>query len=316
MDVVKQSVPRNVAIVCLLYYVLSATSAIVLKTVITTFPCPLTITMIKMSASWLYALPLLTIREPADAGTTDHTQLTERYLWTVVFPTTVCQYFAILFNYVSIWKMTVSFTETVKSSLPIFTIIVSYFVLREVHTFKVYLSLVPIIIGVAITTFTEVQFDTCGITSAIFCTMLYALHNVYSKKCLVDTKISELRLLYNISRLSMIVSIPLCVIFDASRLRALTLSVSEWYTVTSLIALESVFHFTQNCLAYLLVDMLSQLSYSIANCFKRVVVISASVIVLQNSVSALNVCGMCLAIAGVLYYTVLTHKEARQHSNV
>lgn len=60
-----------------------------------------------------------------------------------------------------------SFTETIKSSAPFFTVLISFLMLGERTGIYVNLSLLPVVGGLALTSFTELSFTAIGFSAAI-----------------------------------------------------------------------------------------------------------------------------------------------------
>lgn len=69
-----------------------------------------------------------------------------------------------------------------------------------------------------------------------------------------------------------------------------------------LLVLDGIFYMMHNVFAFTVIAMVAPLSYSVANAMKRVVIIGASLFLLKNPVTTMNVAGMLVACFGVLCY--------------
>lgn len=73
----------------------------------------------------------------------------------------------VVLGLVSLKNVAVSFAETVKSSAPIFTVIMSRMILGEYTGLLVNLSLIPVMGGLALCTATEMSFNILGFSAAL-----------------------------------------------------------------------------------------------------------------------------------------------------
>lgn len=94
----------------------------------------------------------------------------------------------VVLGLVSLKNVAVSFAETVKSSAPIFTVIMSRMILGEYTGLLVNLALIPVMGGLALCTATEISFNVLGFSAALSTNIMDCLQNVFSKKLLSGDK--------------------------------------------------------------------------------------------------------------------------------
>lgn len=196
--------------------------------------------------------------------------------------------------------------------MPLFTVTLSRIILREQQTWKVYLSLVPIVGGVAIATLTELSFNMIGLISALASTMAFSLQNIYSKKVLHDTGIHHLRLLYILGRLALFMFLPIWAVCDLYRLvyePMMKSSIEISYYILGLLFLDGILNWFQNIIAFSVLSIVTPLTYAVASASKRIFVIAVTLLVLGNPVTWLNIFGMTMAIFGVLCYNKAKYNQ-------
>ncbi|XP_027330877.1 triose phosphate/phosphate translocator, non-green plastid, chloroplastic-like [Abrus precatorius] len=212
-----------------------------------------------------------------------------------------------LFTNMSLGKVAVSFTHTIKAMEPFFSVLLSSMFLGEMPTAWVVASLVPIVGGVALASATEASFNWAGFWSAMASNLTNQSRNVLSKKLMVkkEESMDNITLFSIITVMSFLLSAPITIImegvkFTPTYLQSAGLNVSELYMRSLLAAL--CFHAYQQ-VSYMILQKVSPVTHSVGNCVKRVVVIVSSVIFFQTPVSPINAFGTAIALAGVFLYS-------------
>lgn len=222
----------------------------------------------------------------------------------------VMRFSTVVLGLVALKFVAVSFTETVKSSAPIFTVGISYMMMREQTGLFTILSLIPIMFGLGLCSTYELSFNIQGFIAALATNLTECLQNVYSKILISGEKFrytpAELQFFTSIS--SIVVQIPACFVMIDFEYAKKTLDV----TMLTALILNGVFFHFQSISAYVLMGYISPVTHSVANTVKRAFLIWLSVIVFSNPVTFLSGLGTVIVTIGVLCYTKAKEFDAKQ----
>ncbi|XP_029575152.1 solute carrier family 35 member E2A [Salmo trutta] len=236
---------------------------------------------------------------------------------------------SVVLGLVSLKNVAVSFAETVKSSAPIFTVIMSRMILGEYTGMWVNLSLFPVMAGLALCTATEISFNMLGFSAALSTNIMDCLQNVFSKKLLSgDTyKFSPPELQFYTSAAAVIMLIPAWVfLMDLPVIGKSEHSFSWSQDIVLLLLFDGVLFHLQSVTAYALMGRISPVTFSVASTVKHAMSIWLSIIVFSNRITVLSAAGTALVFVGVLLYNkakqfqrdtlqALAHAQAQDQHN-
>ena len=289
---------KFVFVLCCWYFV-SSSNGIFGKIILTSFELPLTLCMVQLVSIIVYGFFILRILKIRPL-----TGVTWRYYLKWVGFLAFNKAFSSVAAHVSIWKTPVSYAHTVKATMPLFTVFFTRTFFGTQYSYKTYFSLFPIVCGVYIASISEVQFELTGLLSALTACGGFSIMTIMTKKVTEETGVHTLRLLVVLAQLAALFLFPLWLLHDLPQILVHPIVTAQQFTwpVIGMIIVDGFFHFIQNVLAFALMKMVSSLTYSVINVSKRIMIISSSVMYLQNNVSTLNVIGMSMSIFGVFFY--------------
>ncbi|KAI8567420.1 hypothetical protein RHMOL_Rhmol02G0120800 [Rhododendron molle] len=226
--------------------------------------------------------------------------------WKALFPVAVAHTIGHVAATVSMSKVAVSFTHIIKSGEPAFSVLVSRFLLGESFPASVYLSLLPIIGGCALSAVTELNFNMIGFMGAMISNLAFVFRNIFSKKGMKGMAVSGMNYYACLSILSLLILTPFAIVVEGPQMWA-----AGWQTALSQIGpnfiwwvvAQSVFYHLYNQVSYMSLDQISPLTFSIGNTMKRISVIVSSIIIFHTPVQPINALGAAVAILGTFLYS-------------
>ncbi|CAH0407963.1 unnamed protein product [Chilo suppressalis] len=282
---------------CLAWYATSSASNVAGKVVLTDFPYPMTVTMVQLLSIVVYSPPAF-----AACRVRRETEFPRRYYWRTLVPLAFAKFLTTVCSQVSIWKVPISYAHTVKATTPLWTAGLARVLFGERQTRGVQAALVTIAAGVGVASATELHFDALGLFAALAAAALLSLQHLYSKRVMRDTGVHHLRLLQALGRLALVLFLPAWAWADGAALWAGAAPAQGWRTGGALLAADGALAWLQAVLAFSVLSRVSPLAYAVASAAKRAAVVGASLLVLRNPASPLNLAGMALAGLGVLAY--------------
>ncbi|KOC09736.1 ER to Golgi transport protein [Aspergillus flavus AF70] len=331
---------------CLIWYMTSALTNTSSKSILNALPKPITLTIVQFAfvSIWCLLLSYLSKILPwlrnSIPALKNGIRYPSRDVIITALPLAVFQLAGHILSSMATSQIPVSLVHTIKGLSPLFTVLAYRVFFRIRYASATYLSLVPLTLGVMLACSTGFSTNFFGIICALVAALVFVSQNIFSKKLFNETargesetqvsaqrKLDKLNLLCYCSGLAFILTLPIWVLCEGYPLLSnvlrdgsISLSGKENSLDHGALLLEFVFngvsHFAQNILAFVLLSMISPVSYSVASLVKRVFVIVVAIVWFGNSTTGMQAIGIALTFIGLYLYDRNSHDDlADQRAN-
>ncbi|KAE8147949.1 triose-phosphate transporter family-domain-containing protein [Aspergillus avenaceus] len=339
-------VSYRLTILCLVWYTTSALTNTSSKSILNALPKPITLTIVQFAfvSIWCFLLSYLSkkiswLRNSIPA-LKNGIRYPSRDVMETAFPLAVFQLAGHILSHMATSQIPVSLVHTIKGLSPLFTVLAYRVFFRIRYARATYLSLMPLTLGVMLACSTGFSTNFFGIMCALIAALVFVSQNIFSKKLFNEAsraesdlqppnrrKLDKLNLLCYCSGLAFFLTLPIWAVSEGYSLfsdllqdRSISLSGKNGTLDHSALFLEFMFngvsHFAQNILAFVLLSMISPVSYSVASLVKRVFVIVVAIVWFGNSTTPLQAFGIALTFVGLYLYDRNSHDDlADQRAN-
>lgn len=289
-----------------LWYLFNIAYNIYNKQALNVLDFPWTIATIQMATGIFYFLPLWL------TGLRKAPKLSMSDIKTLI-PIALCHTGVHVGAVIALGAGAVSFAHIVKASEPVVTCALNYAFLGQVLPTPVYLTLLPIIGGVAIASMKELSFTVLALASAMLSNVSSSARGVLSKKTMSGKQIGEnldAQNLYAVlTAMSTMILIPLMLgVEGLGMFKAFKDVVASGdftnKSLSLLLALGGLTYYAYNEVAFLALGKVNPVTHAVGNTIKRVVIIVASVVAFKTPMSTGSIVGSSVAIAGTLLYSL------------
>uniref|UniRef100_A0A7S1XYR7 Sugar phosphate transporter domain-containing protein n=1 Tax=Phaeomonas parva TaxID=124430 RepID=A0A7S1XYR7_9STRA len=289
-----------------LWYAFNVVYNLTNKQVLNALPLPWTISAAQLGIGLLYVFPVWLLK----LGGRKAPVLTMENVKTLM-PIATCHTTGHLCTVISLSAGSVSFTHIVKAAEPFFSTVMSAVFLKSFFKLPVYLTLIPIVVGVAMASLKELSFTWVSFLNAMASNTAFSMRAIFSKKQMnapMGENMSAPNLYAVLTIMSFLGLAPLAGVIEGRKIgpawdSALSAGL-ESSELTKKILMSGLSYYLYNEVAFLALNAVHPITHAVGNTIKRVVIIVASVIFFKTKMSMQSIIGSSIAIFGVLLYSL------------
>ncbi|SAM03712.1 hypothetical protein [Absidia glauca] len=204
---------------------------------------------------------------------------------------------------VSLSLVSVAFHQVIRAMTPVFTVLISIAFLQKSYSRKIYLSLLPVVMGVGFATIGEYDYTVIGFLLTVLGTVLAAVKTIVTNRVQVGRlKLHPLDLLLRMSPLAFVQ----CVFYayatgELDRVREFS-STNMTFSLASGLLVNGLLAFALNIVSFTANKKTSALTMTVAGNVKQVLSIILAVVIFNLNINMTNAFGIGLTLIGGAWY--------------
>eukprot|EP01112_Ceratiomyxa_fruticulosa_P012916 TRINITY_DN35_c0_g1_i1.p1 TRINITY_DN35_c0_g1~~TRINITY_DN35_c0_g1_i1.p1 ORF type:complete len:435 (-),score=84.34 TRINITY_DN35_c0_g1_i1:78-1382(-) len=298
-------------VVAVLFWILFSALTLILNKLlfsVLSFPYPITLTMVHTIVCSILSFLVICV-----FGWVPLVKQDRSIFFTQVVPLAIIFCVNIVIGNTALEYIHISFNQTIKSTVPVFTVFINVLFLNKKYQRLVYASLIPVVGGVAMASFAEVNFNIIGFLCSVVSSGTTALQLIFAGLLLEGgtmKKMDPINLLLYMAPTSFAILLPLSFASEWGGIHQHFAAHPEQIGKASLILLGSgVIAFLLNYSTFIVASLLSSLAMVVTGNIKAVTNIVISVLIFRNKMTVFNVFGCVVALGGAAWYQHVTSKK-------
>lgn len=210
--------------------------------------------------------------------------------------------------------VSVAFHQILRSTVPVFTILIYRIYFSRTYSTSTYLSLIPIIFGVVLVTYGDYYFTILGFSLTLLGVLLAAVKTVVTNRLMTGSlSLPPLEFLLRMSPLAAIQSL-LYAYFTGEGARFMVYVGEGSLTRSRMIALfvNAFIAFLLNISSFQTNKIAGALTMTVCGNVKQVLTVLLGIVLFGVKVGPLNGLGMCIALGGAAYYSKVELSKKRE----
>ncbi|XP_073387669.1 UDP-galactose transporter 1 isoform X3 [Physcomitrium patens] len=217
----------------------------------------------------------------------------------------------IVLGNVSLRYIPISFMQTIKSFTPATTVALQWLVWKKSFDRRVWLSLIPIVGGIVLTSVTELSFNMAGFLAAFFGCIVTSTKTILAESLLHGYNFDSINTVYYMApHATMILALP-ALLLEGGGVLTWVGAQESLLTPLFIITLSGVSAFCLNFSIFYVIHATTAVTFNVAGNMKVAVAIVISWLIFKNPISFMNAIGCTITLVGCTFYGYVRHRMSK-----